>query len=120
MKHIFDHESLTESSRGDCSRFIERLDNITKPPVLPPRSGRSSTTTNPVLVEDDGSKELLEISNSTNKGTISQEYLEQQREISRSVTLWKADSKPVVPPKPSHVIANAEVPTKLTVSYFFS
>lgn len=107
LRHILDNEPLSDSSKGDCSSFIERLENITKPPSLPPRSGRSSTTTTTLAdIQDEPlnslyiSKNELENTDIPKSAVVSQEYLEQQRELSRKVTLWKADGKPTLPPKP--------------------
>lgn len=108
LRHILDNEPLSESSKGDCATFLERLQNITKPPSLPPRSGRSSITTAVALENQEGNESSCitngkKIDSETNcvlpETPVSKDqFLADQREISWG-TLWQ-DKKPSLPPKP--------------------
>lgn len=127
LRHILDNESLSDSSKGDCSSFIERLENITKPPSLPPRSGRSSTTTAVTDIHDESlyiakhEVENTDVSKSSSQ-VVSQEYLHEQREFSRKqkeLTLRKSDGRPTLPPKPQVILVqnNNSEPIANSVSH---
>ncbi|XP_066915592.1 uncharacterized protein [Clytia hemisphaerica] len=51
LNHLVDNEPLTDTSKEDCIGFIGRLDSILKPPSLPPRSGKNSTTQQPIQLD---------------------------------------------------------------------
>jgi len=113
LNHILDHEPLSVTSKKDCVGFINRLEVILKPPSLPPRSGRVSTTQTPVEATqpDENNEETGAPPLSPNTES-HQNFIKDQREISWNGALWNGDEKPSLPPKPP---AN-EITVKIDIS----
>lgn len=94
LNHILDNEPLSATTKKDCAGFINRLDLVLKPPSLPPRSGKNSTTQAPLDIPADSSSNYL--SDSILNG-IAPDFIKEQRELSRNPNLWTAEENPTSP-----------------------
>ena len=111
LNHILDHEPLSKTSKKDCAGFIQRLEVILKPPSLPPRSGRVSTTQTPVDTTDVANNEESTSPPLSPNSVLHQEFIKDQRDISWNGSLWD-DQKPTLPPKPP----TNEITVKIDIS----
>ena len=88
-------EDLSETSSAECLNFVQRLNDLIKPPSLPPRQVLQRALTANSFETQDEQKESSSPSRKSSEPQLpstvlaSQEFLEQQRELSRKATLWK-------------------------------